>query len=92
MTDKGQSHREEVKEFGRFGLLRFEGERVGGGLRVMLYGIIGIDELSDSRVGLMSHGGRIRILGGNLKVLVYEGNSVEIVGRVKEIDFKYGRD
>lgn len=69
-----------------------EADRSTRGMSVILSGIIGISDFSDSNIALQSHGGRISINGKKLFICVYDGGSVEIVGKVEEIVFKYGKN
>ncbi len=72
--------------------LHLEADRCSNGMSVVLCGIIGISDFSECSVLLKSHGGRIVVSGGGLSIKVYENNSVEIVGRVEEIRFNYGKN
>ena len=69
-----------------------EADRSSGGLTLILSGIIGISDFSDSFILLKGHGGRICVQGKKLFINVYENETVEIVGRVEEIIFKYGKN
>lgn len=69
-----------------------EANRCPSGLSLILSGIIGISDFSDEFIYLKGHGGRITVRGKRLFINVYENESVEIVGRVEGIDFKYGRN
>lgn len=69
-----------------------EADRTGRGMSLVLCGIIGISDFSDSFMHLLSHGGRITVTGAGLFISVYENGSVEIVGRVEGINFKYGKN
>ena len=70
---------------------RLEANRTSRGICTMLSGVIGISDFSDERVVLLSHGGRIMISGKRLFINVFENNNVEIVGKVEEISFRYGK-
>lgn len=69
-----------------------EAERTSKGLSLCLCGIIGISDFTDSEILLLSHGGRILVTGRKLSLKVYESNSVEIIGIVEGISFKYGKN
>ena len=68
-----------------------EGSRVGSGIAIALSGVIGISDYSESEIILKSHGGKIRICGKRLMLSIYEDNTAEIVGRIEEISFGYGK-
>ena len=69
-----------------------EADRTSKGMAIVVSGIIGISDFSDYSILLRSHGGRIAINGKGLFINVYENQSVEIVGKVEEIIFKYGKN
>ncbi len=69
-----------------------EADRTGRGMSLILCGIIGISDFSDSFINLLSHSGRISVTGSGLLISVYENGSVEIVGGVEGISFKYGKN
>ena len=48
--------------------------------------------LPNEKITLLSHGGRICISGKSLFISVYENSNVEIVGKVGEIVFGYGKN
>ena len=68
-----------------------EASRVGSGISIALSGVIGISDYSESEIILKSHGGKIRICGKRLMLSIYEDNTAEIVGRIEEIGFAYGK-
>ena len=69
-----------------------EADRSTKGMSVILSGVIGISDFSDSSIHLLSHSGRIVVNGQKLFICVYENNSVEIVGKVEGVVFKYGKN
>ena len=93
MTKEDKTKSENTKK-NKKGLSSFhlEADRSRQGLSVVLSGIIGISDFSDSFIDLKGHGGRVSVHGKKLFISLYENGSVEIVGRVEEIVFKYGRN
>lgn len=93
MTKRSKDRRGESSG-GAFALSGFhlEADKTGRGMSLIFSGIIGIKDFSDSFIYLLSHGGRICVNGSKLFINVYENNTVEIVGRVEGIVFKYGKD
>ena len=69
-----------------------EANRSGGGMSLILSGIVGVSDFSDELITLLSHGGRICVSGSKLFICLYENNSIEIEGRVKDITFIYGKN
>lgn len=69
-----------------------EAYRSGRGISMVIGGVIGISEYSAESLELLSHGGRISIVGKLIKVGILESNTVEITGKIREVDFKYGKD
>lgn len=75
-----------------FSSFHIEANRSAKGLSIILSGIIGISDFSDTFICFKSHGGRIKVVGRNLFLNVYEGGCAEIVGRIEEIMFEYGKN
>lgn len=69
-----------------------EADRSTKGMSVILSGVIGISDFSDSTIHLLTHGGRIIVSGKKLFICVYENSTVEIVGKVEGVVFKYGKN
>lgn len=93
MTDKRKSKMpKERMPTAAFSSFHMEADRTGRGMSLILCGIIGISDFSDSFIYLLSHGGRITVTGRGLFISVYENGTVEIVGRVEGISFKYGKN
>lgn len=74
-----------------FSAFHIEVNRSVRGIAVLASGIIGISDFSEERAVLMSHGGRIIILGKRLSICIYENKTVEISGKVEDIKFTYGK-
>jgi hypothetical protein len=58
---------------------------------LVVSGILSIGEYTDSSLELVSHSGRITLLGESLGLSVLEGRVVEIYGRITEVRLGYGR-
>lgn len=71
-----------------FGL---EASRTIGGISITLSGVIGISDYSESEITLKSHGGKIILRGRRLMLSIYEDKTAEILGRIEEICFNYGK-
>lgn len=67
-------------------------ERVGRGMRMTVGAVVAVSELSDERITLVSHGGRICVTGAKLTLSVFEGRGVEIVGEISEVGFIYAKN
>ncbi len=92
MTEKNNRKETPIKDVRGVRSFHLEADRTLSGMSVILSGIIGISDFSDSLVYLQSHGGRIIVNGSGLLICVLDGGSVEIVGRVEGISFKYGKN
>lgn len=66
--------------------------RAPGGVSVIVSGAVGISELTDSGISVVTHRARVNISGSSLRLSVFEGRIVEIVGRVEGIELKYGKN
>ena len=59
-----------------------EADRVVGGISMLISGVLGVNEFSDTSVLLKLRGMYIRINGSSLCLTVYENKTVEIVGNI----------
>lgn len=61
-----------------------------GGVMVVT-GIIGVAEFSEERVVLISHGGRLTVLGEGLGISTLENRTVEVFGKIMQVEMGYGK-
>ena len=66
-------------------------ERVVGGISMIVGGVIGVVDFTEERVELLSHTGRITVLGHRLSMTVFENKNIEIFGGIEDIKFVYGK-
>ncbi len=66
--------------------------RTAAGMSMVISGIIGVSDYCEENIELLSHGGRIIIVGKFIKLKLLELNSVEIVGKIIGVNFKYGKN
>ena len=71
---------------------RMEAVRCPKGISLVFCGIIGVEEFDSSLVSLKSHGSKIKVSGKKLNMTVFENNDIEVVGKVEEISFSYGKN
>lgn len=71
---------------------RLEAERQGNNLKMYISGIIGISDYTEEEIMLVSHGGRLNIKGKNIRLTVFESNTVEIIGKITGVEFLYGKN
>ena len=64
---------------------RIEVDGRGKYMRVLMSGVVGICELSDESIKLLTRYESLKIIGRRLSVSVFEGNTVEISGEVESI-------
>lgn len=69
-----------------------EADRCTRGMSLLIGGIIGISDFTDECAVLMSHSGRITVLGKRISICIYENKTVEVSGRVEDIRFTYGKN
>lgn len=67
-------------------------EKRGKGAVMVVTGIIGVSDFSDSDVCLVSHGGRFRIKGSKLSLLTFENRTVEVSGKIEGVELLYGKN
>ena len=72
----------------------FRCEYDGGrsGMSVLLYGIISIKDFSGEEVLMRTTGFNVRIKGNGLTLSVYENKSVEIFGRILNMELIYDKN
>ena len=63
-----------------------------GGMSVILYGIISIKDFSGDEVLMRTSGFNIRISGVGLTLSVYENKSVEIYGKILNMELIYDKN
>ena len=61
------------------------------GAIAVVSGVMSIGEYTDTTVELLSHSGRMNLIGESLGVSVLEGRVVEVYGKITEVRFTYGR-
>lgn len=71
--------------------LELEVRKSRAGAVMLISGVIGVGELSDREIMVLSHSGRLIIRGERLAISTLERRSLEIYGRVTEVVFGYGK-
>lgn len=66
-----------------FPTFRIEADGRGKHMRVLVSGIVGISELSDESIRLLTRRESLKISGRRLYVSIFEGNTVEIAGEIE---------
>ena len=67
-------------------------ERLGGGMRLSVGGVVSVSELTDERIVLVTHASGIEVTGRALLLSAFDQRCVEIVGRVLEVRLLYGKN
>ena len=91
MTEKASNKCEEPVERQRVRAFHIEIDRSANGISVLTEGVIGINDFTDNRAVLATHGGKIEVTGKRLSVVIYEHSRVEIVGVLEGIRFVSGK-
>ena len=71
--------------------LHIELKKSSRGAGTVVSGVMSISEFTDSSVEILSHSGRITLVGESLVVTVLEGRNVEILGKITEVRLGYGK-
>ena len=71
----------------KFGSFSLEAYKAGGKIKILICGVIGINDFSTEQIYLTTQGGRITILGNNLSLIILENKCVEIHGEVRNVCF-----
>ncbi len=61
------------------------------GAVMLVSGVLGVGELTEERITLLSHGGRLYIAGDKLSLSALENRTLEIYGRITGLEFSYGK-
>ena len=61
------------------------------GAVAVISGVVSVSEFSDDGIEILTHGGRIFILGEGLGISALEDHALEIYGRIVEVRLTYGR-
>jgi len=61
------------------------------GAVAVISGVMSVAEYTESNVELLSHSGRLNIIGEALGISVLEGRVIEIYGRITEVKLGYGK-
>ncbi len=72
-------------------LVDIELKKNSRGAVLLLSGVVSIAEYSAERVEVLTHSGRINLLGEGLTLSAMEDRSVEVYGRIDSLELGYGR-
>lgn len=61
------------------------------GAVAVISGVMGIGEYTEDSILLLSHSGRMTVVGESLGISVLEERTVEIYGRITEVRLGYGK-
>ena len=89
MTEKNKSKKSDK---GLIRGLRIEAVRTKNGYSLLACPILGVEDFSETEIKLKSHGSKITIRGKRLVLSILESGAVEILGKVEEIIFGYGKN
>ena len=64
-------------------------DRVARGMSISVCGTVGVKEFSDTRVLLQIKGFCLSIRGSEIAMSVYENSTVEVIGRIRDLEFIY---
>lgn len=67
-------------------------ERRGRTCAVTVSGIVAVSEFSSEAIGLVCRGGRMRVLGEELKLLTLENRTAEVRGKILGVSLSYGKN
>ena len=61
------------------------------GAVAVISGVMSISEYTEGKIEVLSHSGRLMLIGESLSLSVLEGRVVEIFGRITEVRLGYGK-
>ena len=60
-------------------------------MKIEISGIVTVREYSSEKITLVTHGGAVTVVGERLSMSGFVNQGVELVGKVKGIEFGYGK-
>ena len=61
------------------------------GAVAVISGVMSVSEYTESSIELLSHSGRVKLIGEALGISVLEGRVIEVYGRITEVRLSYGK-
>ena len=77
---------------GALSSFHLEAKRLGGGMSLTVFGVIGVSEFTNNEIFLLSHKARVRIFGERLALITLENRIVEVRGKISGVEFSYGKN
>ena len=71
--------------------LNLEIKKSSRGAVLVASGIMSIGELSDDKITLLSHSGRLVLKGDALGISLLDNKIVEVFGKITEVELSYGK-
>jgi len=68
-----------------------EATRCAKGLSFEVGRVIGISEYSEEKLSVKTQGGRVVFKGQRIALVIYEGRTIRVSGRIEEVKFIYGK-
>ena len=59
---------------------------------ITLSGVVSISTLSGEEISLATHAGRVILRGQGLNLVIFEGNIIEVHGKLEEVSFGYAKN
>ena len=92
MTIEGKKKLRAIRAFSAISSpFHIEVDKVGRFISVMVSGVLGVEEFSDSEVLLCVSGMKIKMAGRGLCLTVYENKTIEIVGKIDLTEYVYDK-
>lgn len=71
--------------------LAMECHKTPWGMKIEISGIVTVREYSSEKITLVTHGGAVTLSGERLSMSGFVNQAVELFGKVKSIEFGYGK-
>ena len=69
-----------------------ECRRTVRGMCISVFGVVAIKEYSGELITLTTHSGAVSLFGEELSMSVFANQSAEIFGKIRRIEFGYGKN
>ena len=73
------------------GALEIEIRKGARGATCAILGVIGISDLSDEQIVMLTHRGRITLRGSSLVLVIYDSGIVEVEGKIEGVELGYAK-
>ena len=87
MQAKLKKAKENAQGKGKTSNFHIEMDKIGGGISISVCGVANINNFTSEEVVLKFSVGKMRVLGNELDLIIYENKTVEVLGKISKVEF-----